>query len=404
MQTEREIKNLVSSPWGVYRCVHTKEGSTVTVYLDCNATTPMEAEVRDVVLRFMAEEFGNAGSRTHDFGVRAQQAVQQAREQVAAVLGAKRDEVLFTSGATESNNLAIFGLAPHGERAGRRHIVSTAIEHKAVLEPLERLRARGFEVTLVPPTPGGWVDPDAIRSALRSDTLLVSVMHANNETGVLQPLGEICRVLADHPAYLHTDAAQGFGKDLTALRHQRVDLISVSGHKIHGPKGVGALVVRRRGFERIPLTPLMVGGGQERGLRPGTIPVPLVVGLGFAAELSLREHESRSRRNLAVREEAMAAFKPLGVRLHGDPDCTMSHVLNVSFSGVDSEAIMLAWKGVAAVSNGAACTSQSYTLSHVLQAMKLPDDAIRGAVRISWCHLTPDVEWNELAEAIRRLM
>jgi cysteine desulfurase len=380
------------------------EGSTVTAYLDCNATTPMEFEVRDVVLRFMTEEFGNAGSRTHDFGARAQQAVQRARDQVAAVVVAKRDEVLFTSGATESNNLAIFGLAPHGERTGRRHIVSTAIEHKAVLEPLERLRERGFEVTLVPPTSGGWVDPEAIRSALRPDTLLVSVMHANNETGVLQPLGEICRVVADHPAYLHSDAAQGFGKDLTELRHQRIDLISVSGHKIYGPKGVGALVVRRRGFERIPLTPLMVGGGQERGLRPGTIPVPLVVGLGLAAELSQRDNESRSRVNLEMREGALAAFTPLGISIHGEQGHTLPHVLNVSFPGVDSEAVMLAWKGVAAVSNGAACTSHSYTLSHVLLAMGLPEDEVRGAVRISWCHFTGRIDWTGLAEAVRRLM
>jgi cysteine desulfurase len=352
----------------------------------------------------MTEEFGNAGSRTHDFGVRAQQAVQRAREQVAAVLGAKRDEILFTSGATESNNLAIFGLAPHGERTGRRHIVSTAIEHKAVLEPLERLRERGFEVTLVPPTSGGWVDPDAIRSALRSDTLLVSVMHVNNETGVLQPLDEVCRVLAEHPAYLHVDAAQGFGKDLSALRNQRVELVSVSGHKIHGPKGAGALVVRRRGFERIPLTPLMVGGGQERGLRPGTIAVPLVVGLGLAAELALRDQDKRKHRVLQLREAALGALLPLGCKINGESSRAMPHVLNVSFPGLDSEAVMLTWKGLAAVSNGSACTSQSYSLSHVLQAMGLSETDVRGAVRISWSHLTGDVDWDGLAAAVRRLM
>jgi cysteine desulfurase len=375
----------------------------VTAYLDCNATTPMEPEVRDVVLRFMTEEFGNAGSRTHDYGVRAQQAVQRAREQVAAVLGAKRDEVLFTSGATESNNLAILGLAPHGERIGRRHIVSTAIEHKAVLEPLGVLRERGFEVTLVPPTAGGWVDPDAIRSALRPDTLLVSVMHANNETGVLQPLDEICRVLAGHPAYLHTDAAQGVGKELKALRNPRVDMVSISGHKIYGPKGVGALVARRRDFERVPLTPLMVGGGQERGMRPGTVAVPLVVGLGLAADLAVRHYDHRRRRVLEIREDALAAFRPLNARIHGDEERTLPHVLNVSFPGADSEAVMLAWKGFAAVSNGSACTSQSYALSHVLLAMGFPDANVRRAVRISWCHLTDHVEWAAMAAAIRRL-
>ncbi|WP_395815488.1 cysteine desulfurase DndA [Archangium minus] len=376
----------------------------MTAYLDCNATTPLEPEVRDVVLRFMAEEFGNAGSRTHDFGARAQQAVQRAREQVAAVLGAKRDEVLFTSGATESNNLAILGLAPYGEKTGRRHIVSTAIEHKAVLEPLERLRERGFEVTLVPPTSGGWVDPEEIRSALRPDTLLVSVMHANNETGILQPLDEICRVLVEHPAYLHVDAAQGFGKDLSALRNPRVELVSISGHKIYGPKGAGALAVRRRGFERIPLTPLMVGGGQERGLRPGTVAVPLVVGLGLAAELALRDHDKRKQRVLQLREAALGALLPLGCRVNGEPGRALPHVLNVSFPGLDSEAVMLTWKGLAAVSNGSACTSQSYTLSHVLLAMGLSEIDVRGAVRISWSHLTGDVDWYGMAAGVRRLM
>ncbi|HEX5747157.1 MAG TPA: cysteine desulfurase DndA [Archangium sp.] len=376
----------------------------MTAYLDCNATTPMEPEVRDVVLRFMAEDFGNAGSRTHDFGIRAQQAVQRAREQVAAVLGAKRDEVLFTSGATESNNLAILGLAPHGEKTGRRHIVSTAIEHKAVLEPLERLRKCGFEVTLVPPTGGGWVDADAIRSALRPDTLLVSVMHVNNETGVLQPLDEICRVLTDHPAYLHTDAAQGFGKEFKAIRNPRIDLISISGHKIYGPKGVGALLMRRRDYERVPLTPLMVGGGQERGLRPGTVAVPLVVGLGLAAEIALCDNERRQRMILKMREEALASLKPLNVTIHGDTERTLPHVLNISFPGVDSEAVMLAWKGISAVSNGAACTSQSYTLSHVLLAMGFADADVRRAVRISWCHLTGRVDWAGMAAAIVRLI
>ncbi len=380
------------------------EGTIVTAYLDCNATTPMEPAVRDVVLRFMTEEFGNAGSRTHDYGTRAQQAVQRAREQVATVLGAKRDEVLFTSGATESNNLAILGLAAHGERTGRRHIVSTAIEHKAVLEPLALLRERGFEVTLVPPTSGGWVDPDAIRSALRSDTLLVSVMHANNETGVLQPLDEICCVLTDHPAYLHTDAAQGFGKELEALRNPRIDLVGISGHKIYGPKGIGALVARRRSFERVPLTPLMVGGGQERGLRPGTVAVPLVVGLGLAAELAVRDYEHRKQRVLQIREAALATFRSLSAKIHGDEERTLPHVLNISFPGVDSEAVMLVWKGFAAVSNGAACTSQSYTLSHVLLSMGVPEVHVRGAVRISWCHLTDHVDWDGMAEAIRRLI
>lgn len=375
----------------------------MTVYLDCNATTPIEPAVGDLVMRFMAEEYGNAGSRTHDYGVRAQQALQHARDQVAALADARRDEVVFTSGATEANNLAILGLVAHGEFTGQRHIVSTATEHKAVLEPLEVLSKRGFSVTLVPPTIGGWVSPDAVAAALRPDTMLVSVMHVNNETGVIQPLDAICERLKTHAAFLHVDAAQGFGKELDLLRAKRIDMISISGHKLYAPKGIGALVARRRGFERVPLTPLMFGGGQERGLRPGTVPVALAVGLGLAAELAMRDHKARQARVISLREQALAAFVPLNPQINGDPERTLPHVLNLSIPGLDSEAVMLAWKGLAAVSNGSACTSHSYEPSHVLHAMALADSRIRGAIRISWCHLTPEAPWTNLVEALSQL-
>src|SRR5437867_4502060 len=207
----------------------------MTVYLDCNATAPIEPRVCEQVVRFLSEEFGNAGSRTHEFGNRAKVAVQRAREQVASVVNVKPEEVIFTSGATESNNIAILGLASHGEQTNRRHIVSTQIEHKAVLEPLEFLQKSGFEITLVRPTKGGYVEPEAIREAVREDTLLVSVMHVNNETGVMQPINDIASILGDHLAYLHVDAAQGFGKDIPTLQNVRIDLTSLSAHKIYGP-------------------------------------------------------------------------------------------------------------------------------------------------------------------------
>lgn len=375
------------------------------VYLDCNATTPIEPEVRDIVIHYMVEEFGNAGSRTHDFGARAQQAVQRARDQVAAVVGAKRDEVIFTSGATESNNLAILGLAPHGEQTGRKHIVSTAIEHKAVLEPLEVLAKRGFEVTLVPPTRGGWVEPDAIADAVRPDTLLVSVMHVNNETGIVQPIGEISERLKDHRAYFHVDAAQGFGKDLEPLREPRPDMISVSGHKIYAPKGIGALITKRRRYEKVPLTPLMFGGGQERGLRPGTLPVHLIAGLGAAAEIATRDFHKRRNAVEAIRKSALSSLRTLRLTVNGDPERALPHVLNFSLSNLDSEAVMLAWKSLAAVSNGSACTSQFYVSSHVLNAMQLNDQEARGALRLSWCHLTEDINWETLVRTVeQRLM
>jgi cysteine desulfurase len=375
----------------------------VTVYLDCNATTPIEPRVRDEVLRYLEEEFGNAGSRTHEYGVRAKQAVQLARELVASVVKAEPEGVVFTSGATESNNLAILGLACLGEESGKKHVISTQIEHKAVLEPLGELERRGFEVDLVPPTNNGWVDPQEIARRLKPTTLLVSVMHVNNETGVVQPLEGIVDLLKDHPAYLHVDAAQGFGKSLIPLQTKRIDLTSVSGHKIYGPKGVGALITRRRGYARIPLKPLMHGGGQERGLRPGTLPVPLVVGFGLASDLALREFKERAESCTRYRQQVLAAFNPFRPRFNGDQSRTLQHVVNLALPGVDSEAVMLALKDLIAISNGSACTSQSYEPSHVLRAMQLPEPAIRGALRISWCHMTKDVAWDQVQTRLRHL-
>jgi len=371
-----------------------------SAYLDCNATTPLEPQVRDAMFRYFDEEYGNAGSRTHEYGMRAKSAVQVAREQVAAVAESDRDEVFFTSGATESNNIAILGLAPEMQRTGKKHIISTSIEHKAVLEPLEYLAKNGFDVTFLPVTSGGYVEPDSLRQALRADTFLVSVMHVNNETGVIQPVGEIISVLNGHPAFLHVDAAQGYGKDLPILRNKRIDLISVSTHKFYGPKGVGALIARRRGFVKPPLAPLMFGGGQERGLRPGTLPVPLIVGMGVAAKLAVEEAASRAKKSKVVRQSALASLGRLDPFFNGDQDRVLPHVLNVSFRGLDSEAAMVALKDIVAVSNGSACTSASYKPSHVLSAMGFDADRINGALRLSWCHLTPEVDWDAVADAI----
>ena len=370
------------------------------VYLDCNATAPIEPAVLEEMNRLWTEGPGNAGSRTHEYGLRAKKAVQKAREQVASVVHADPEDVLFTSGATESNNIAILGLATHAAEAGRRHIVSTAIEHKAVLEPLEVLERRGFEVTFVRPGESGAVTADAVSDALRPDTALVSVMHVNNETGVLQPLKEIAAILEDHPAYFHVDAAQGFGKELEGLRSGRIDMIGVSSHKVFGPVGVGSLIVRRRGFRRAPLKPIAFGGGQERGLRHGTLPVPLIAGMGLAAEIALRNHAIRRARCLEIRTIALDALGPLGIHLNGDPERILPHVLNFSVEGVDAEALMVVLKDLIAVSNGSACTSQSYEPSHVLTAMGLSDAEVAGAVRMSWCHMTPDIDWLAVASRI----
>jgi cysteine desulfurase len=373
------------------------------IYLDCNATTPIDPEVEKIFLHYIHEEFGNAGSRTHEFGTRAKQAVQKARDQVAAVVKCQREEVIFTSGATESNNLALLGLREYGEKAGRKHIVATAIEHKAVLEPLEHLTANGFDVTLVRPGTDGAVKASAIAEVLRPDTLLVSVMHVNNETGVIQPLDGIAKALGKHEAFFHVDAAQGFGKRLPDLQNRRIDLIGISGHKIYAPKGIGALITRRRGYERAPLTPLAFGGGQERGLRPGTLPVALVVALGKAAELALRDAEKRNKYCASIKKEALDAFAKLGGITTGDLEKSVPSTLNIAFPGLDSEALMLALKDEVAISNGSACTSQNYTASHVLTAMGLSDDRVRGALRFSWCHLTPKVDWLAVVKAIKAI-
>lgn len=375
----------------------------MTTYLDCNATTPIEPRVRDVVVHYLEHDFGNASSRTHSWGTIAKQAVQAAREQIAQVVCSKVDEVIFTSGATESNNMAILGIAHHAEITGRKHIVSTTIEHKAVLEPLSVLEKKGFEITLVPVDTDGRIDPDAVKRALRPDTVLVSIMHINNETGVQQPIKDISNILCGHEAIFHVDAAQGFGKEIEALRSSRIDLISISGHKIYGPKGIGALVSRRRGYKRLPLEPLLFGGGQEGGLRPGTLPVHLIAGLGSASEIALNENSVRKIKCLEFRNKALSALSGLDYIINGNQDYSLPHTLNISFRGLNSEAMIVALKDIVGISNGSACTSSSYEPSHVLKAMNLDDDVIKGSIRLSWCHLTEEPDWESFVAAINRL-
>lgn len=373
------------------------------VYLDCNATTPVEPAVLDAMIRFARDEYGNAGSRTHLHGMVAARALKAAREQVGAVVNASWEEVIFTSGATEANNIALFGLADAMAASGRRHIVSTQIEHKAILEPLEVLRSRGFDITLLPVAESGAVAARDLEAALRDDTALVSVMHVNNETGVIQPLREIADVMLGHPAALHTDAAQGFGKELSGLTHPRIDLISVSGHKIYAPKGIGALIVRAS--DRVKsLRPIMYGGGQERGLRPGTVPIHLAAALGVAATLALQNHVKRVEHCIEFRTRLISALSSLNPVFNGSMEYLLPTTLNISFGDLDSEAIMIALKNHVSISNGSACTSASYAPSHVLTAMGLDSQRIGAATRWSWSHLTPDPVWPEVQKSIERLL
>ena len=368
------------------------------IYLDCASTTPLDPRVREGMLPYLDGEFGNAGSRTHDWGRRARTAVEQARDRIAGIVASSRGDIIFTSGATESNNLAILGLA--AGVSGHPHIISTSIEHHAVLEPLAALGRRGLDVTLVNPGRDGVIDVADIVAALRPDTLLVSVMHVNNETGVIQPIAEIAEALHGSNAYLHVDAAQSFARVLEPLRHPRIDLISLSAHKINGPKGIGALVMRRRNGERPPLQALMFGGGQERGLRPGTMPVALTVGLGLAAELAVAEADARAARCGAFRNSLLRGLAPLEPVVNGDLRKTVPYIINLAFPGLDAEVAMDAWQDLVAIAHGAACASQSYTCSHVLSAMQLPEWRKDGALRFSWNAGTPEPDWAALVDAV----
>jgi cysteine desulfurase len=281
-------------------------------------------------------------------------------------------------------------------------VITSRIEHHAVLEPMTELQRRGFDITYLDPEPGGWIEPDAVRNALRPDTLLVSIMHANNETGVLQPVAEIAHAIGDHPAFFHVDAAQSFGKEIGSLQHPRIDIISASAHKIYGPKGVGALILRRRNGDRPPLQPLLFGGGQERGLRPGTLPVHLIAGFGKAAELAASEWRSRDQCCRRYRERLLKGLAPLDPVIHGDPQRSLPNIVNLSIPGVDAETAIEAWTDLVAISDGAACTSASYTCSHVLAAMRLPEEQMEGALRFSWCHSSEVPDLEAMVGALRR--
>ena len=372
-------------------------------YLDAAATTRVLPEVADLVQLYMLEEYGNAGSRSHTWGGSAQKAIGKARQQVSSVVQCDPDELIFTSGATESNNIAILGLEQHGVEANCKHIVTTQIEHKAVLEPIELLESRGFEVTRIKPMTSGVVNASDVSAAVRDDTLLVSVMHVNNETGVIQPIDEIADGLVNSETYFHTDAAQGFGKDIQRLCHPRIDMISISGHKIHAPKGVGALALRDRKYKRPPVQPLMVGGGQERGLRPGTQPVHLIAGIGLAAEIMCGSNESWHSKCIQFKESLLAELSELNPIIHGDVEQSLPNILNISFPGINSEAAMLLWQDHIGISNGAACTSSSYTLSHVLTAMGVTKPELAGALRFSWDSNQEPIILKDIASKIHSL-
>ncbi len=373
----------------------------MTIYLDCNATTPLNPKVVECVRFYMEQEYGNAGSRTHVFGAAAKAIVEKARDQVGKVVEASRDEVIFTSGATESNNLAILGLASWMKETEKTRLITTAVEHKAVLEPCSVLEARGFEVTYLSLGESGVLDPEHLMCEMSDEVGLVSIMQVNNETGCIQPVEEIASLLDGKDAYFHVDAAQGFGKLNEPIHHERIDLISVSGHKIYGPKGVGALITRRRDYERPPLEPLFHGGGQEKGLRPGTLPVALIAGLGVAAEQLMEIEAEWWRDTEIIKKQATEALSLLDAKFHGEQ--TMPNIINCSLPGINSEAAIVALKDIVAISNGSACTSSAYLPSHVLMDMGIGEKEVKGALRLSWGPSTPDIPWEAIIQTLGSL-
>jgi cysteine desulfurase len=376
------------------------------VYLDNHATTPVDPRVLEAMLPWLREKFGNASSRQHSFGWEAEQAVEKARGQVAALIGAAANEIVFTSGATESDNLAIKGVAEARAEPGG-HMVTMATEHKAVLDPAKRLETRGWRVTWLRPRGDGLLDVDELAAVIADDTALVSVMYANNETGVVQPMPEIGALCRARGVTLHSDAVQAVGKIPVDVERDGIGLLSLSAHKMYGPQGVGALYARRRG-RRVELVPQVDGGGQERGLRAGTLNVPGIVGLGVACELCRLEMEAEGARLGALRDRLAATLEAglEGVQVNGSRERRLPHNLNMSFAGVDGEALLMGVPEVA-LSGGSACASASLEPSHVLRAMGVPDVLARAAIRFSLGRFNTEEEIDYAAgrviAAVRRL-
>jgi cysteine desulfurase len=353
---------------------------TLPIYMDNHSTTRVDPRVVEAMLPFFAETFGNAASRSHAFGWAAEAAVDQARETIAGMLGASPKEIVFTSGATESDNLAIKGVAEYYRGRGG-HIVTTQIEHKAVLDSCKHLERQGFRVSYVAVAESGIVSPAAIQAALTDETILVSVMLANNEVGTVQPIEAIGRITRERGILFHCDAVQGFGRVPFDVGEMNVDLAALSAHKIHGPKGIGALYVRRS-KPRVRLVAQVDGGGHERGMRSGTLNVPGIVGLARAAELLRDEGAEESTRIRRLRDRLRQHIVDGldGVTLNGHAEERLPGNLNVSFAGVEAEALMLALRDVA-VSSGSACTSASLEPSYVLRAMGVDDELAYSSIR-----------------------
>jgi cysteine desulfurase len=371
------------------------------IYLDYSATTPVDPRVAEVMCSYLTPDgkFGNAASRSHHFGWEAEKAVDEARQNVAALVNADPKEIVWTSGATESDNLAIKGVAHFYQKKGK-HIITCKTEHKAVLDTCRQLEREGFEVTYLDPEPNGLIDLEKLKAALRDDTILVSIMHVNNEIGVIQDIKAIGELTREHGVLLHVDAAQSAGKVPIDLQDMKVDLMSFSAHKIYGPKGIGALYVRRK--PRVRLEAQMHGGGHERGMRSGTLATHQIVGMGEAFKLAKQEMAADNERIRMLRDRLLKGIGDIEeVYINGDMEQRIPHNLNISFNFVEGESLMMALKDLA-VSSGSACTSASLEPSYVLRALGRNDELAHSSIRFSIGRFTTEEEIDFAIEQIKK--
>ncbi|KAK3866289.1 hypothetical protein Pcinc_028169 [Petrolisthes cinctipes] len=373
-----------------------QDPETWPLYLDAQATTPLDPRVLDAMMPYLTHQYGNPHSRTHSYGWESERAMETARQQVADLIGADKKEIIFTSGATESNNISVKGVARF-YKAKKRHVITTQTEHKCVLDSCRTLENEGWEVTYLPVQTSGIVSLADLEAAIRPDTALVSVMMVNNEIGVIQPIREIGEICRARKVFLHTDAAQAVGKIPVNVRDLNVDLMSISGHKIYGPKGVGCLYVRRR--PRVRVEALMSGGGQERGMRSGTVPTPLVVGLGAACEIAQREMTYDHARITKLSNRLVDSIMSRASHIihNGDPDHSYPGCINLSFAYVEGESLLMALKDVA-LSSGSACTSASLEPSYVLRAIGAEEDLAHSSIRFGIGRFTTEAEVEYTAD------
>ncbi len=369
------------------------------IYMDNHATTPVDPRVLEAMLPYFRETFGNAASRNHAFGWQAEEVVEMGREQVARLIGASEKEIIFTSGATESNNLAIKGVVDFYQSKGD-HVITAVTEHKAVLDPCKALERKGLRVTYLPVGQDGIVDPDDVKKAITERTILISIMAANNEIGTLNPVAEIGRIAHEHGVIFHCDAVQAVAKVPVDVEAMNIDLLSVTAHKIYGPKGVGALYVRRKN-PRVRLTPILDGGGHERGMRSGTLNVPGIAGLGKAAEIGRAELESDAARILALRERLRNRLHAEldAIYLNGSLEHRLPGNLNLSFAYVEGESMLMGLKDVA-VSSGSACTSASLEPSYVLRALGVGEDLAHTSIRFGIGRFNTEEEVDFVADLV----